>query len=242
MLPQQEPANCFPPTRWSLVVSSSASDVAALEEICRLYWRPLYGFCRRRGLDVEDAEDLTQRFFHDLIRGEAQLLARADPAAGRLRTLFLRILQRRIADHLRNATRSRRGGGAPVIPLDTAAAEIEAAACSADASPEQTYDRQWALNVIRIALARYEKAFEAAGRLHQFEVLVPFLGLGDAEPDYSVVRRALGLNDAACRQAVHRFRDHFRRHLRAEIAETIADCDETAIDMELEELRCALRR
>jgi len=35
----------------------------ALEKLCRTYWRPIYGYVRRRGAGSEDAEDLTQGFF-----------------------------------------------------------------------------------------------------------------------------------------------------------------------------------
>lgn len=231
----------FPLTRWSLVLSSGAEDDGALEELCRLYWSPLYSFCRRSGVSAEDAEDLTQHFFHDLLKNRAVLLAGATPDAGRLRTLFLRVLQRRMADHHRHATREKRGGGTAIIPLDTAAAEAALQSLASNTGPEQVFDRQWALSVLQLALARLEKDYAASGRTAHFHVLVPFLGLTDAEPDYTKVREELGLGESTARQAVHRFRDRFRRHLRAEVAETISDQNESAIDAELYELRRALR-
>jgi len=237
-----EPHASFPLTRWSLVLSSRAENDDALEELCRLYWAPLYTFCRRSGLSIEDAEDLTQRFFHDLLKNRAALLAEASPRTGRLRTLFLRVLQHRIIDHHRHSTRVKRGGGEVVIPLDTATAEAGLQAIANTASPEEVFDRQWALSVLQLALARQEKDFAAAGRAHHFAVLVPFLGLTDSEPDYTSVQQVLGLSESSARQTVHRFRDRFRRHLRDEIAETIADRDGAAIDRELDELRRALRK
>lgn len=236
-----DPITNFPATRWSLVLSSGAESAAALEELCRLYWVPLYTFCRRSGLTIEDAEDVTQRFFHDLVESRAVLLAEASPAAGRLRTLFLRVLQRRIADHHRHTTREKRGGGTAVIPLDTAAGEAGLNTVSESASPEEVFDRQWALSLLQLALARQEKDFAAAGRAHHFAALVPFLGLAEAEPDYSHVQTVLGLGESTARQTVHRFRDRFRRHLRDEVAQTISSTEDAAIDRELEELRRALR-
>ena len=235
------PEAAFPLTRWSLILSSRDEGVAVLEEICRLYRAPLYAFCRRSGLGNEDAEDVTQRFFHDLVRDRAALLAHAAPEAGRLRTLFLRVLQRRIADHHRHAGREKRGGG-QVVSLDGFAGEAGASVVSGDATSEQDYDRQWALNVLQLALARHERDFSAAGRAHHHAAMVPFLGLAEAEPDYAEVQRVLSLSDVSARLAVRRFRDRFRRHLREEIAETLACADEAAIDAELEELRGALRR
>ncbi len=144
MTAPQDHTAAFPLTRWSLVLSSLGENDAAFEALCRLYWSPLYVFCRRSGLGIEDAEDVTQRFFHDLLKNRAVLLADASPDAGRLRTLFLRVLQRRIADHHRHNLREKRGGG-QVVSLDTEAAEADLCAMSADATPEQASDRQWAL-------------------------------------------------------------------------------------------------
>jgi DNA-directed RNA polymerase specialized sigma24 family protein len=235
----QEIHAAFPPTRWSLVVSSRENDHGALEELCRLYWPPLYSFGRRSGLTIEDAQDLTQRFFHDLLENRGALLSKADPGGGRLRTLFLRVLQRRIADHHRHALREKRGGG-HLVSLDTEAAEAGLRAVAPGVSAEEVFDRQWALRVLHLALARLELDFTTAGRGHHFAALVPFLGLGADDGCYRTLRDTLQLDESRARQAVHRFRDRFRRHLRDEIAETIADHDDEAIDHELRELRAIL--
>lgn len=237
--PLESPAP-FPPTRWSLVVSSHGQDEAALEELCRLYWQPLYSFCRRSGLGIEDAEDVTQRFFFDLLKNRAGLLEGASPDGGRLRSLFLRVIQRRITDHRRQATCLTRGGG-KLLSLDTEAAEAGLQAIAPAATAEQVFDRQWALSVLQLALARMEKDFAATGRAHHFAALAPFLDLGTEERSYDTLRQVLQLDDASARQVVHRFRNRFRRHLRSEIAETIAAADEEAIDRELNDL-CAILR
>ena len=240
MSPPPELTSPFPATRWSLVVSSRGQDDAALEELCRLYWQPLYFFCRRSGLGIEDAEDVTQRFFHDLLENRAALLQDASPGAGRLRTLFLKVIQRRITDHHRHATRQKRGSG-QVLSLDTEAAEAGLRAIAPEATAAEIFDQQWALSVLHIALARMEKDFAAAGRAHHFTALAPFLCLGAEEGRYDTLRESLQLDDNRARQAVHRFRDRFRRHLRSEIADTIADSTADAIDRELTDL-CAILR
>src|SRR5688500_13667579 len=40
---------------------------AALEQLCRTYWPPLYAFIRREGHDDPEAQDLTQEFFLRLV-------------------------------------------------------------------------------------------------------------------------------------------------------------------------------
>lgn len=229
----------FPVTRWSLIVSAPENREAVLNELCRLYWRPLYTFARRTGLSIEDAEDITQRFFEDLMKDEASLLAEAKPSAGKLRTLLLRVLQRRIADHHRYQNRAKRGGGA-VISLNTQEAEASLQIPSNDISAEAIFDKQWALSVLNLALGRLEKDFQTAGRSPQFNALTPFLGLTADAGSYLDLQRNLNITESAARQTVHRFRERFRRHLRAEIAETLSEPDEAAIDHELMELRAAL--
>ena len=62
----QQPAAAFVTTRWSLVLEAqgeSPAAQAALEQLCRTYWRPIFGFVRRQGVEREEAEDLTQGFF-----------------------------------------------------------------------------------------------------------------------------------------------------------------------------------
>src|SRR5262249_6772808 len=80
----------FATTRWSMVVdaaqSPSAGSRRALSELCTLYWYPLYAFVRRRGSNSEDAQDLTQAFFTELIG--KQTLRVADPQRGRFRTFL----------------------------------------------------------------------------------------------------------------------------------------------------------
>ena len=61
------PGDIFATTHWTVVLAagrrSTPQSDAALEELCRTYWFPLYAYVRRRGHTKEDAEDLTQAFF-----------------------------------------------------------------------------------------------------------------------------------------------------------------------------------
>ena len=63
---------------------------AALGELCRIYWYPLYAYVRRRGHAPEEAQDLTQGFFLHLL--EHKTLARADPLKGKFRSFLTRVI------------------------------------------------------------------------------------------------------------------------------------------------------
>src|SRR6266568_6947739 len=81
----------FATTHWSVVLTAgqaaSPTAAAALEELCRTYWYPLYAFVRRKGHSPHDAQDLTQAFFARLL--EKNYVAQADRERGRFRTYLL---------------------------------------------------------------------------------------------------------------------------------------------------------
>src|SRR5262249_46358756 len=57
----QSGAFAFATTNWSVVLSAqgeSPAAEAALEKLCRAYWRPIYSFLRLQNVRPEDAEDL----------------------------------------------------------------------------------------------------------------------------------------------------------------------------------------
>src|SRR6185295_17907583 len=90
----------FATTHWSVVLAArdAASPLAeaALAELCRTYWYPLYAFVRRKGHGPHDAQDLTQSFFARLL--EKNYVAQADRERGRFRTYLLAALTHFLAD------------------------------------------------------------------------------------------------------------------------------------------------
>ena len=70
----------FATTRWSLVVAAGDDAPAALADLIRIYWYPLYAFVRRGGVRPEEAQDLVQGFFAALI--EKHYLESADRTRG----------------------------------------------------------------------------------------------------------------------------------------------------------------
>src|SRR6476619_2713551 len=85
----------FNTTHWSVVLAAgevaSANAHAALEQLCRTYWFPLYAYVRRSGRTHEEAQDLTQEFFLRLI--EKRSIRLADAARGKFRTFLLTSLK-----------------------------------------------------------------------------------------------------------------------------------------------------
>ena len=81
----------FPTTHWSVVLAAGDTAIpggrAALEKLCRTYWYPLYAYVRRQGRGPEEAQDLTQAFFAQLLaRGSLGTVSREK---GRFRSFLL---------------------------------------------------------------------------------------------------------------------------------------------------------
>src|SRR5262245_27746725 len=82
----------FPsPTRWTLIIaaggpSSSPEARAALNQLCQLYWFPLYAFIRREGNDSHKAKDLTQDFLSHVL--ETEFFKKVSGQRGRFRSFL----------------------------------------------------------------------------------------------------------------------------------------------------------
>lgn len=235
-----EGAVMFPMTRWTLVErAGSGGEKRALEELCRLYWYPLYAFARSRGHGAEDAEDLTQGFFQRLLSGG--MLAQANGGSGRLRSYLLKAFEFDLIDARRHRLRHKRGGGATMVPLD---GELAERLWSADAGGEggvQAFERAWVATVLRAAMAELAESYAARGQAEVFAGLRPFLDPGAERREIEVLERELGLSPAAARQALHRLRERFRLAVRKVIAGTLENPDEAAIQEEFQAFAAILR-
>jgi RNA polymerase sigma-70 factor (ECF subfamily) len=216
----------FASTHWSVVLAAkegaSEEAHAALASLCATYWRPLYAYVRRSGHSVEDAQDLTQSFFSRLI--ERQSLRRVDPALGKFRAFLLAALKNFLANEWRRDQAEKRGGTSQVVSFEdmTRAEDLYASGRNRSDSPEQLYERNWALALLERTTTRLAAEFEAARKAHLFAVLKPYL-TGDRKGGYSEAAADLGLSEVAIRVAVHRMRGRFRDLLVQEVSRTLPE-------------------
>ncbi|MDZ4404139.1 hypothetical protein [Prosthecobacter sp.] len=235
----------FPATRWSLVAGArAASDPrakrAALEELCALYWRPIYGFLRHRGLAAAEAQDATQGFFLSLL--EEDLFAKAQAETGRMRSFLLGALQRWQRGEWRKAQAEKRGGGQELLSLEVMAEDdgFEAAGSDND-TPERHFEKSCALSLLEAAMQRLAKEQSAAGKEQTFATLRPLLAPlnGEAAITQEEAAQHLRLTPEALRVTLHRLRKRFAEVLRETVADTLTNPTEEAIQGELDALRAA---
>jgi DNA-directed RNA polymerase specialized sigma24 family protein len=234
--------HAFPTTQWSMILHSGAdTDTqarAALESLCRLYWKPLYTFVRRRGRDHHDAEDATQQFIAHLLAADS--LQHARPERGRFRTFLLTGLRNFLTSDWRRTRAAKRGGGFAAVavgPRDASDAPTHEPA-DPGLTPEHAFDRSWAQGMIERAVAELRAEFQASGREKVFEAMAPLIWGADTDDAIAGRATAVDLTSNAFRVAVHRARRRLGERLRAQIAETVADSRE--IDAELRHLIEAL--
>ena len=231
----------FVTTHWSVVLTAGRTDTTrargALERLCQTYWYPLYAYVRRRGYSPEDAQDLTQEFFARLL--EHNWIGRADQQRGRFRSFLLSAMNHFLADEWDKARAQKRGGGIAPVPLQFDAAETRYSHEPADpVTPEQNYERRWALTLLDEVLRRLRTEYEQEGRGELFAALHPCLVGDRSSQPYAELAVKLGISEGTVKSTVHRLRQRYRQLLRDEIAQTVAEPGE--VDEELRHLFAVL--
>lgn len=239
---EQIPAGAqFTTTHWTVVLAAKGfpakRQAAAMEQLCRTYWHPLYSYIRHRGNAPEDAQDLTQEFFARLL--DKQWLENVEKNGSRFRSFLLTALNRFLANQHDRAQAAKRGGGQQIISLDVEEAERRYLQEPASSAPEQIFDRRWALTVLDRAFTRLKDETMATGKARQFEVLNPFLSSEPEPGEYAAAATDLQSSNGTIGVLVHRLRARYRELVRAEISETLADPSQ--LETEMVELFSALR-
>jgi RNA polymerase sigma-70 factor (ECF subfamily) len=216
----------FETTRWSLVVAAGGDDPAAAREalatLCEAYWYPLYAYVRRRGVDPDDARDLTQGFLTSLL--ERRDFDDLRPDRGRFRAFLLASLKHFMANETARRSTLKRGGGAVLVPLafDDAEARYRFEPVE-PATPETLYERRWALTVIERVLTQLRREWETGGRASEFDELKAALLQSAPAGGYAAIADRLATTEGAVKAAVHRLRRKFQSRLREHIAETVSE-------------------
>jgi DNA-directed RNA polymerase specialized sigma24 family protein len=244
-LPGTDPASAgpaaFTTTHWSVVLEAqgeSPAAQAALENLCRTYWRPIYGFLRRQGTRPEEAKDITQGFFALILQRKDFHSVRQEK--GRLRSFLLASLKHFMANERRDAATIKRGGGQMRIPLDGIESYDSSEFDRSDMlSPALLYDRRWAFTVLDRVFARLREESQRSLNPPLLQRLNTLLSDEPERPSQADIAREFGMTENAVKQAFHRLRQRYRQLLREEVAHTVATPAE--IEDELRHLIAALR-
>jgi RNA polymerase sigma factor (sigma-70 family) len=231
----------FTTTHWSVVLEAKGPTPvaqAALERLCRTYWRPIYGFVRRQGVEPEEAKDITQGFFALILERKDFQSVRQEK--GRLRSFLLASVKHFMANERRDAATIKRGGDRTLIPLDWIGSDdrIEFDR-SHMLSADVLYDRRWAFTVLDRVFTRLREESQRSANTPLLERLNTLLSDEPDRPSQAEIAREFGMTENAVKQAFHRLRQRYRQLLHEEVAHTVATPAE--IEDELRHLIAALR-
>ncbi len=232
----------FTTTHWSVVLEAQGESSAAkeaLEKLCRAYWRPIHSFVRRQGVGLEEAEDMTQGFFAQLL--ERRSLDDVRKEKGRLRSYLLGAVKHFLADEQRRTMARKRGRGVRPIPLEEMRADEQMEMEPIhQMTPDMIYERRWASTLLDHVLCRLKDEYRQAGNGALFDCLKQLLPDEPGALSQAKVALQLGMTENALRQAFHRFRQRYQSLLREEIAHTVAAPGD--IEDELRHLISVVRR
>jgi hypothetical protein len=170
----------FPATRLSVLEGVRSANgeerQRALDRLCEAYWRPVYQYVRLCwNYEVEDAQDLTQGFFAELL--ERQLLSPFDPAKSRLRTFRRLCVDSFVINEDKATRRQKRGGGIPARALDFSGVEealsgrtIDPATIASPESLEEFFEKEWIRGLFTLAVEDLRLLSVGQGRTLTFRL------------------------------------------------------------------------
>jgi DNA-directed RNA polymerase specialized sigma24 family protein len=219
----------FQTTCWTAIEAVRSGDPAQrcvlMGELLKTYWKPVYCYLRRMGCDNEQAKDLTQGFFQEVVLGR-DLVHSADPDRGRFRTLLLTALERYVANERRKRTARKRLPRNGLVLLDSAQmADLPAPVQYL--SREDSFHYAWVTELLDSLLTEVKDeclrhGMELHWRLFHQRVLQPLLE-DRKPPALAGLCSACGIEEATKASNMifavkKRLQAALRRHLRRSVA------------------------
>ena len=227
--------DAFLTTQWTRVIAAKGdSDDArnALGELSESYYAPVVSFLRKEGRSDDDARDLAHSFFAWLLSRDA--LATIEPERGRFRSYLLGALKHFITNEREKSSAQKRGNQITHLSIQSATDTSPGLdpADSLTLPPDQEFDRQWALHLIRQAMTALQKEWTAAGKGEEFESLRPFLDGNATHGELTELAQSSGQNENTLRSQLHRLRRAFRKQLKAQITPTVPSSSDVSDELE----------
>lgn len=234
-------AEAFLTTHWSVIDKIAADgdtpNQALINDLLKRYWKPVYCYLRHKGYGNEQAKDLTQGFFEEVVLSR-ELIQRADQARGRFRTFLLTALEQYLTRVHRKQTARKRIPKDKLVQLE----QIDPAELPepvGQLTPEQSFNYAWVSQLLDKLLAEVQaKCYSQNKTLHwqvfHDRVLQPIMENKPA-PSLRQICEKYGIESTTKASNMiitvnRRFQAALKRHLRRSVT-----CD-AEVDDELQEL------
>lgn len=154
----------FLTTQWSLIENIKAGqdkDKLLIGFLLQEYWKPVYCYLRRAGYDNEQAKDLTQSFFHEVVLNK-NLVGRADKTKGRFRSFLLHALKQYATKQNLKERARKRIPKEKMVSLEVSELPVLPVSMM-EASVEESFNYAWVSTLIERVLSYVKVECEEQG-------------------------------------------------------------------------------
>jgi len=232
----------FLTTHWSLIEKAGVSDRdknrALIELLIKKYWKPVYCYLHRRGYQNEEAKDLTQGFFQEVVLGR-KLIDKADRTKGRFRSFLLTALNHYLINIYHKEAAKRHVPREKLFSMEIADMSILPQAIST-LTPEDSFTYTWVSSMLEQVVAAVKVECDQNGKIVHWQVfqdriLLPIMKGGDP-PELEAICDKYGISNTvkASNMIVtvkRRFQALLQQHIRNSVM------SEREADEELKEIR-----
>jgi RNA polymerase sigma-70 factor (ECF subfamily) len=222
----------FSTTRWSMVMQLVDKDSPlardALGDLAQRYWYPVYAFVRRRGQPPATAEQVTR----DLLRRLVNENEGTQPIASRHYRSYLLDRVHALLDLSWTAGASEPDVPGSEFPSPTDLERRFLRDHIAPSSPEQAFQRSFALVVLQRTLRRLRNEAADTGRADMCRALEPFLARDPESGDYERIAIQLRTRKVTLILALKRLRQRLRELAALELSDTVSSADDLASEQD----------
>jgi len=211
----------FPPTPGFLKAGpgpEGAPWADALDQLSRIYWKPVYLFLRTvGGLSNDDAKDLAQQFFLRLV--ESRSLARYEPSRAPFRVYLKACLKNFLTDEFRGRATKKRSVERTGSGAEEAAVEPEA---------EREFDRAWLQSMMEAAVEALREDLLARGRSVEWALFQAYdlRDPGAGKATYEDLGREHRLSEGEVRGALAFVRGKLRERVIEQVRKSVNGTEE----------------
>ena len=228
----------FLTTQWSLIENIKAGqdkDKLLIGFLLQEYWKPVYCYLRRAGYDNEQAKDLTQGFFHEVVLNK-DLVGRADRTKGRFRSFLLHALKQYSTKQNLKERAQKRIPKEKMVSLDVSEPPVLPVSMM-EASVEKSFNYAWisalmerVLSYVKVECA--EQGMETHWILFYDRVVRPLL-TDKHPPSVAHLRQVHGIKDTqTASNMIVTVKRRFRAALEQNVRRTLLDKDQAPDEVE----------
>ena len=230
----------FLTTHWSLIDGIKKhhdKDQALIGLLLERYWKPVYCYLRRKGYRNEEAKDLTQGFFHEIVLGR-HMVERTDPSKGRFRSFVLHTLSQFLIDQKRKGSVKTRIPDDKLVPLDISELPV-LPQMILERSAEDCFEYTWKSDLIDRTVSEVQAECEKQGlqthwQIFRDKVLVPTLHGKESQSMKTIGARYGIESESRAFNMLLTVKRRFKAALRRNMANTVlseADIDDEWRDL-----------